>query len=38
MWRRPIEAEVKRVDQMDGSLITIGRRRLRKTIVKIIKI
>ena len=37
MWRRPVQATVKRADQMKGSPIIRARRRPRKTIGETIK-
>ena len=37
MWRRPVEAPVRRVDWMKSSLVTRGRGRHRKTIVETVK-
>lgn len=38
MWRRPVEAPIRRVDQMEGSPISRGRGGLSKTIRETIKI
>lgn len=37
VWRRPIGISIKRVDQMEGSMIISGRERFRKTRDKINK-
>ncbi len=37
MWRRLVDAPVRRVDQMDDSPIVRGRGRLRKTIGQVVK-
>ena len=37
VWRRPVKDLVRRVDQMEGSLIARGRGRPRKTIGETIK-
>ena len=37
MWRRPIEALVRRMDQVEDSHVTRGRGRPRKTRGKIVK-